>query len=96
MSASDILLTTDRQSVIYCSTIHALELIYFDSYKQETMKKAVVSFRFFQLSAIALKNPANIFDCNTDVYMYFSFIMRKNDITPSNVQETWMMGRMTS
>ena len=33
------LLTTDRQTVIYFSTIHALELIYFDSNTQEMMKK---------------------------------------------------------
>ena len=26
--------TTDRQTVIYYSTIHAIELIYFDSYTQ--------------------------------------------------------------
>ena len=46
------LLTTDRQTVIYYSTIHALELIYFDSNTQKTMKKAVRTFRFFQFSAI--------------------------------------------
>ena len=32
-------LTTDRQTLNYYSTIHALELIYFDSNTQETMKK---------------------------------------------------------
>ena len=30
--------TTDRQAVNYYSTIHAVELIYFDSSKQETTK----------------------------------------------------------
>ena len=38
-SASDYLLISDRQTVNYYSTIHALELIYFDSNTQETMKK---------------------------------------------------------
>ena len=33
------LLTTDRQTVNYYSTIQALELIVFDSNTQETMKK---------------------------------------------------------
>ena len=61
-------LSTDRQPVIYWATNHLLERIYFDSYTQE---KAVVSFRLFQISAFALKNPANISDCNTDVYTYF-------------------------
>ena len=32
-------LATDRQTVNYYSTIHALELIFFDSNTQETMKK---------------------------------------------------------
>ena len=36
------LLTTDRQTVNYYSTIHALELIYFDSNTQETMKKQFI------------------------------------------------------
>ena len=31
--------TIDRQTVIYNSTIHALELILFDSNTQETIKK---------------------------------------------------------
>ena len=57
----------------------------------------VISFRFFQIYAIALKNPANIFDCNRDVYMYFlRFVMLKNDVTLSNIKETWTMGRMMS
>ena len=30
---------TDRQTVNYYSTIHVLELIFFDSNKQETMKR---------------------------------------------------------
>ena len=34
-------------------------------------EKAVVSFRFFQLSAMHWKLPDIYFSCNTDVYMYF-------------------------
>ena len=34
--------TTDRQTVNYYSTIHALELIYFDSKIHETMKKQFI------------------------------------------------------
>ena len=51
--------------------MHTLELIYFDCNTQDTMEKAVVSFRVFQLSAIALKKSCQMFDCNTSVYMYF-------------------------
>ena len=79
------------------STIHALELIYFDSNTQKNDEKPVISFRFFQLSATAPKKSRQSFDCNASVYMYFlRFLMRKNDVTPSNVKETWSMGRMTS
>ena len=50
----------------YYLTIHALELIYFDFNSQE---KAVVSFRFFPLSAIALKKfVTQAFTCNSYVY----------------------------
>ena len=44
-------LTTDGQPVIDWATNHLLARIYFDSNTQETTK-AVVSFRFFQFSAI--------------------------------------------
>ena len=55
---------------------------------QKTMKKAIRTFRFFQFSAITLKNPANNFDCNTGVLHVFpTFLMRENDVTPSNVME---------
>ena len=51
------LLTTDRQTVSYYSTIHALAMIYIVSNDEQ----AVVSFRFFQLSAIELKKiPSKI------------------------------------
>ena len=36
------LLTTDRQTVNYYLTIHALKLVYFDSNIQETMKKKII------------------------------------------------------
>ena len=61
--------TSDRQTVIYYSTIHALELIYFDSTTNEMMKKQ----KNYQLSAIALTNPANIFD----IRLLVSYVMRK-------------------
>ena len=64
------LLITARQTVTYYSTIHILELIYFDSNTQETIKKAVVSFRFFKLSVIAPKKSRQRFNCNASVYMY--------------------------
>ena len=34
-------------------------------------EKAVVSFRFFQLSAIALKKFCQSFDSNAGIYIYF-------------------------
>ena len=81
------LLTTDRQSVNYYSTIHAIELIYFDSNTRND-EKAVVSFRFFQLSAIALKkNPPKDLLKRKHLHAFLTFIKRKNDVTPSNVQE---------
>ena len=40
------LLTTDRQTVNYYSTIHAIELIYFDSYTQETIKNQLGPSKF--------------------------------------------------
>ena len=43
------LLKSDRQTVIYYSTIHALELIYFDSNTQEAMKKWKSSSCIFQI-----------------------------------------------
>ena len=62
---------TDKMWFIILTTIHAQELICFDSNTQKNNEKAVVSFKFYHLSAIALKNPTNIFYCYTDVYMYF-------------------------
>ena len=70
------LLTTDRKTVNYYSLNHTLELIYFDSYPQETIKKAVESFKFFQLSTIALKKKRRMFDSYTSVYMYFLRLQR--------------------
>ena len=55
----------------------------------ENDEKGIVSFRFFKLSVIENRNPANSFDCNADVYMHFIRCWReKNDVTPSNVVET--------
>ena len=52
------LLTTDRQTVNYYSTIHALELIYFDSNTQETMKKQLYSSDSYNFPPIHWRNPA--------------------------------------
>ena len=48
-------LTTDRQTVNYYSIIHALEIIYFDSNTQETMKKQLYPSDFLPLHG---RNPA--------------------------------------
>ena len=37
----------------------------------ENDKNMIVSFRFFQQSAIAERSAANSFDFNADVYMHF-------------------------
>ena len=54
------LLTTDRQTVIYYSTIHALELIYFNSNTQKTMKKAFRTFKFFSFPPLHKEIPPTI------------------------------------
>ena len=64
------LLTTDRQTVSYYSTIHALELICFNSNTQETMKKQLFP-SYSSISTLALKKSRQMFDCNASVYMYF-------------------------
>ena len=62
-------------------------------------EKAVVSFRFLQLSAIALKKSRQKFDL-TQASICISYIflvsMHKSDVTPSKVKEKRTMGRMTS
>ena len=62
--------TTDRQTVNYNSTNHALELTYFDSIKTINDETTFEVFSFFQLSAIALKISRKKFDCFENVYMY--------------------------
>ena len=62
--------TIDQQTMIYYSTIHALELIYFNSNTQETMKKqlyASVSSNFPPLHW----RIQQIFLSVTAAYMYF-------------------------
>ena len=51
----------------------------------ENDEKVIVSFRFFQISAIELRNPANFFYCYADAYMY---LLRFGDVTPSYVVDT--------
>ena len=84
--------TADRQTVNYYSTIHALELIYFN------YDEKAVSFRFFKLSTIALKKSRQRFDFNTSVYtlLFFYVYNAQNDVTTSNLKKTWSTGRMTS
>ena len=49
-------------------------LIYYHSNTQETIKK-----QLFQLSAIALKCPANILDCNAYI-AYVYDVQKKKDV----------------
>ena len=64
------LLTADQQTVIYYSTNHTQELIYFDS-NIENDEKLIVPLRLLQLSAFTQRSPVNSFDCSAVVYMYF-------------------------
>ena len=52
------LLTTDRQAVNYYSIIHILELIYFDSNAQETMKKQLYPSNSCNFLPLHWRNPA--------------------------------------
>ena len=44
-------------------------------------EKAVVYFRFFQLSAIALKNPANMFETQTFSCIPYIYYVQKRSYT---------------
>ena len=55
----------------YYWTIHALELIYFDSNTQETMKKQLFIFQILSTFLHYTEEISQIFDCNASVYMYF-------------------------
>ena len=83
------LLTTDRQTVTYYSTIHALELIYFDSNTQETMKKHFNPSDFSDFPPLHWRNPTKYLTVMQAFTGISYFITRKNDVTPSDVKETW-------
>ena len=53
------------------------------------MKKAVRTFRFFQFSAITKKGipPTILTVIQAFTYILYDFLMRENDVTPSNVME---------
>ena len=57
------ILTTDRQTVNYYSTIHALEVIHFDSNTQINGIKVAETVNIVQLCAIAMQVSRQIFDC---------------------------------
>ena len=85
--------TTDRQTVKYYSTIHALELIYFDSNTQETMKKQFYPSDSSNFPSLHWRNPAK----GLTVTQAFTYIfLRLLRAKKSNVKETWSMERMTS
>ena len=52
------LFTTDRQTVNYYSTIHTLELTYFHSNTQETMKKQLYPSDSFNFPPLHGRSPA--------------------------------------
>ena len=64
--------TTDRQSVNYYSTIHALEADLFRFEHTINDKITFEDFSFFELSAIALKKSRQKLDCFANVYTYLS------------------------
>ena len=77
----------------YYSTIHALELIYFDPNTQETMKKQLYPSNSSNFRPLHWRNPAKSLTV-TQAFTCISYVY--NDVTPSIVKETWSMGRMTS
>ena len=67
-----ICFTTEWQTVNYYSTIHALELIYFNSNTLETMKKQLYPSDSSNFPPFfSAKKSRQITDCNAGVYMYF-------------------------
>ena len=72
----------------YYSTIHALELIYFDSNTQETMKKKLYPSDSSNFPPLHWRNPAKSLTV-TQAFTYISYVlMRENDVAQSNVKET--------
>ena len=76
-------LTTDRQTVNYYSTIHSLELIYFDSKTQETMKKQLYPSDFYNFPSLQWRNPVkglSVTQASTCT-SYVFHVRKKNDKT---------------
>ena len=83
------LLTTNRQSVIYYSTNHALEVFYFDSNILKVDKNAVDSRILPTLEETSLAVTHEITHiCNVSDAKKKKKKKKKNDVTQSNVQET--------
>ena len=76
--------TTDRQTVNNNSTIHALELIYFDSnteYMTKTHLKSSASSNFLPLHK---RNPSIVGLFRICLHVIVTSFKRHNDVTPSN------------
>ena len=63
------------------STIHALELIFFDSNTQETAKK-----QLYPSDSSNFPPSPNVWRFKRS-HLFLTFITRKNDVTPSNIKE---------
>ena len=74
------LLIADQQTVIYYSTIQALELICFDSNTQETMKMQLYPSNSSNFPSLHRRIP-QIFLTVTQTFTCITFIMRKNNVT---------------
>ena len=65
-------------------TIHAQELICFDSNTPETMKKQLYPSDSSNFPSLHWKNPAK----GLQAFTWIMFLMQENDVTQSNVKET--------
>ena len=66
--------TTDKQTVIHYSTIHALELIYFDSNTQKTMKKHLHPSDSSNFPPLHWRIP-QIFLTVIQIYTFISYVI---------------------
>ena len=91
---------TDK-TVNYYSTIHALELIYLFIYlfTQERVKKQLYPSDSYNFPPLHWKNPAKgltVTQASIFISHVFHVSMRKSHVTPSNIEKTRTIGRMTS
>ena len=70
------LLTTDRYNSELLLNNSRTRVDLFRFLHTRNDEEAVVSFRFFQLSTIALKKSRRMFDCYASVYIYFLWLQR--------------------